>query len=283
MKTGADTEVRENNNIHSFYKVGDNSMRNKTGYAAAVLLLSLMLPLAAGCKDRGSQYSYREAGITALNEGNYKEAIESFDKAIHSSKGLVGKVDMDILKYRAEAEYLSGNYAEAVDTYDKLIKADGQKPEYLNMRSVSKAENGDLNGALEDYRKSGELDKEGKAPGRLHALLTAGAFLEEKGSADEAMSLYQEALQAGETSARLFNRMGLCSISKKDYDSAVNYFEQGLSAEDSAKVPELLFNQAVAKEYKGEFKEALDLMQKYVSVHGPDEAAEREITFLETR
>lgn len=258
-------------------------MRNKTGYAAVVLSLSLMLSLAAGCGGRDNRYSYREAGITALNEGNYEEAIESFDKAIHSSKGLVGKVDMDILKYRAEAEYLSGNYAEAVNTYDKLIKADGQKPEYLNMRSVSKAETGDVNGAVEDYRKSAELDKDRKAPGRLNALLTTGAFMEENGSADDAMSLYQEAFQAGEKSAQLLNRMGLCSMAKKDYDSAVNYFEQGLSAEDNAKVPELLFNQAVAKEYKGEFKEALDLMQKYVSVHGPDEAAEREITFLKTR
>jgi tetratricopeptide (TPR) repeat protein len=276
-------EVRENNKIHSFYKVGDNSMRNKTGYTAVVLSLSLVLSMSAGCAGKDNRYSYREAGITALNEGKYDEAIESFDKAIHTSKGLVGKVDMDILKYRAEAEYLSGNYTEAVNTYDKLIKADGQKPEYLNMRSVSRVETGDLDGALKDYRKSAELDKDSKAPGRLKALLATGAAMEKNGSADDAMSLYQEALQAGETSAQLLNRMGLCSMAKEDYDSAVGYFEQGLSTEDGANVPELLFNQAVAKEYKGQFKEALDLMQKYVSVHGADEAAEREITFLKTR
>ncbi|WP_394522505.1 tetratricopeptide repeat protein [Lacrimispora sp. JR3] len=258
-------------------------MRRKTGYAAVVLSLSLVLSLAAGCGGRDNRYSYREAGITALNEGNYEEAIESFDKAINVSKGLVGKVDMDILKYRAEAEYLSGNYKEAVNTYDKLIKADGRKPEYLNLRSVSKAETGDVKGALEDYRKSTELDKDGKAPGRLNALLATGALMEKGGAADDAMSLYQEALQAGENNARLLNRMGLCSMAKEDYDAAVGYFEQGLSAQDSAKVPELLFNQAVAKEYQGAFKEALELMQKYVSVHGPDEAAEREITFLKTR
>lgn len=283
MKTGAVTEVRENNNIHSFYKVGDNSMRRKTGYAALAVLTGLVVILSQGCGGKDNRYTYRDAGITALQEGNYEEAILSFDKAIHSSKGLVQKVDIDILKYRAEAEFLSGNFKEAEETYGKLIKADGKKPEYLNLRSISRAEAGDFKGALEDYQKSREIDKEFKAPGRLNALLSVGALMEKNGSLDEAMALYQEALTAGEKGARLYNRLGLLSMGKKDYDSALSYFEQGLLAEDGGQVPELLFNQAVAKEYKGDFKEALELMQKYVSVHGPDEAAEREITFLKTR
>ncbi|MDR0924792.1 MAG: tetratricopeptide repeat protein [Hungatella sp.] len=259
-------------------------MRRKTGYGAAILGLALAVAIAAGgCGKKENKYSYRAAGIEALDQGNYDSAVEAFDQAINSSKGLVGKFDVDVLKYRAEAEYLAGDYSSAADTYGILIKIDRERPEYLNLRSVSRAGAGDLNGAIEDYKRSAELDTEKKAPGRLKALLAAGAAMEKAGTASDAMSLYEEAINGGEESAQLYNRMGLCKMAGEDWDGAAEYFNKGLSAADSSEVPELLFNQAVAKERKGEFKTALDLMQQYVSAHGPDEEAEREITFLKTR
>lgn len=256
-------------------------MKKKTGYAAAVL--GLVLILTTGCAGSASKNAYREEGIKALNEGNYESALEAFDKAMDSSGKLVGKFDKDVLKYRAEAEFLSGDYAAASDTYSILIKVDGGRPEYYNMRAVSRAESGDLDGAVEDYKKGVQLDTQMNAPGRLEALLAVGAAMEKNGSQSDAMALYQEALSKGEQSAGLYNRMGLCSMGEEKWDEAIAYFEKGLSMTDSSSVPELLFNQAVANEYKGEFKAALDLMEQYVSLHGSDEEAEREITFLKTR
>lgn len=258
-------------------------MRRKTGYGAAVMVLILILAIIPGCGKKENKYSFREAGIEALNTGNYDDAIEAFDQAINSSKGLVGKFDVDVLKYRAEAEYLSEDYPSAVNTYDILIQVDGERAEYYNMRSASRAEAGDLTGALEDYKRSAELDTEKQAPGRLKALLAAGAALEKEGSADQAMALYEAALAEGEESAGLYNRLGLCKMAEEEWDEAMGYFAKGLLAPDSSLVPELLFNQAVAQEHKGDFKAALDLMQQYVSAHGSDEEAEREITFLKTR
>ncbi len=282
-------EVQENNDIGEIVAnrtslFGDNSMRRKTGYTAAVLGLALTVTIAAGgCGKKDYKYSFRTAGIEALKQGNYDNAVEAFDQAIKLSKGLVGKFDVDVLKYRAEAEYLAGDYSSAADTYGILIKVDEERPEYLNLRSVSRAGAGDLNGAIEDYKRSAELDKEKKAPGRMKALLAAGAAMEKDGAASDAMSLYEGALSDGEESAQLYNRMGLCKMAVEDWDGAAEYFKKGLLTTDSSEVPELLFNQAVAEERKGEFKTALDLMQQYVSVHGSDEEAEREITFLKTR
>lgn len=258
-------------------------MRRKTGYGAAAIGLALILLMAPGCGKKENKYSYRDAGIEALNAGDYDGAIEAFDQAISTSKGLVGKFDMDVLKYRAEAEYLSEDYSAAADTYGILIQVDGEKAEYYNMRSVSRAGAGDLNGALEDYKKSDELDPGKKAPGRLKALLAAGAAMEEAKEEDQAMALYEAALAEGEESAELYNRMGLCEMAAEKWDEAIGYFTKGLSSPDGSQIPELLFNQAVAQEHKGDFKTALDLMQQYVSAHGSDEEAEREITFLKTR
>lgn len=258
-------------------------MMRKFKRRAAAVSLVLILAVIPGCGRKESRYSYRDAGIEALNTGNYDEAIEAFDQAIDSSKGMVGKFDKDVLKYKAEAQYLSKDYSAAAETYGILLEVDGERAEYYNMRTVSRAGAGDFKGALEDYEKGGELDPQKQAPGRLEALLAAGAAMEEEEETDKAMALYQEALESGTQSARLYNRMGLCEMADEKWDEAMEYFTKGLAAPDSSQVPGLLFNQAVANERKGDFKTALDFMQQYVSAHGPDEEAEREITFLKTR
>ncbi len=258
-------------------------MKRKTGYGAAVLILALVLAMSSGCGKKENRYTYRAAGIEALNSGNYQAALESFDQAIQASKGLVGKFEKDVLKYRGEAQYLSEDYGSAADTYGILIQVDGERAEYFNMRAAARAGAGKFAQAAEDYQKSVSLDPEGKAPGSLEALMAAGEAMEQAGEAEEAMALYEDALSKGKQSAGLYNRMGLCKMTDQDWSGADQYFELGLSMPDGSQVPELLYNKAVAKEYSGDFKTALDLMQQYVSVHGPDEEAEREITFLKTR
>lgn len=259
--------------------------RKLHGNRARVFLLTagLCLGLMTGCGKSENRYTYRDAGIEALNAGDYESAIASFDEAINASKALVGAFDIDVLKYRAEAEYRAADYQAAADTYGILIQVDEERPEYLNMRCVSKAQAGDLSGALEDYNRAAELDTEKKAPGRAEALLAAGAALENQGAAAEAMALYEGAQAEGMDKAELYNRMGLCKFGEKDYDGAIAYFAQGLTKADAASVPELLYNQAVAYEYQGDFARARELMEQYVAEHGTDEEAVRELEFLKTR
>lgn len=248
-----------------------------------LLAAGLAILMATGCRDGENRYTYRDAGIEALNAGNYESAITSFDQAIEASNVFVGTFDIDVLKYRAEAEYRAADYQAAADTYGVLIQVDQELPEYLNMRCVAKAQAGDLTGALEDYKRSAQLDTEKKALGRNQALLAAGAALEGQGASEEAMVLYEGALAEGMDSAELYNRMGLCKFSEKDYETATNYYTKGLAAQDAAAVPELLFNQAVVYEYQGEFVKARELMEQYVTAAGSDEEAERELEFLKTR
>lgn len=280
MKAAAAMAAQGSNDTHSFLKVGDNTMR-KCNYK--ILILAASLALSAGCGKKENRYTYREAGITALNTGDYDNAIKAFDQAIDASKGLVGKFDVDVLKYRAEAEYLAEDYKAAAVTYDVLIQVDKETPEYLIMRCISRAGAGDLNGALEDFKRSRELDPEKKTPGSGKALLAAGAAMEANGAAEDAMTLYEEARSQGEESAELFNRMGLCKMAEENWDKAVEYFGLGLSAPDADMVPELMFNQAVCLEHKGNFDSAKSLMEQYITLHGPDEEAERELEFLKTR
>ena len=48
-------------------------------------------------------------------------------------------------------------------------------------------------------------------------------------------------------------------------------------------VPDLIYNQAVAYEYKGDFDKARELMEQYVAGNSSDEEAARELEFLKSR
>ena len=97
------------------------------------------------------------------------------------------------------------------------------------------------------------------------------------------MTLYESAQAEGIENAELYNRMGLCKFGEKDYETAITYFAQGLLKPDAASVPDLIYNQAVAYEYKGDFDKARELMEQYVAGNGSDEEAARELEFLKTR
>ena len=95
-------------------------------------------------------------GIEQMNQENYEDAIASFDKALDEADGIVGPFELDVLKYRAEAEYLTEDYRAAAHTYDILADVDGEKREYLYYGAASHALAGELDEAVEAYEKSPE-------------------------------------------------------------------------------------------------------------------------------
>ena len=252
----------------------------KKGKIAVLFLVCIMI--ISGCSDStNDKHSYRTAGIEKLNAGDYEGAIQSLDQAIQKSSGMVGKFELDVLKYRGEAEYRLEDYEAAAHTYDILIQVDGEKPEYLYLRSICRAALGQWETALIDYDKAREADQEPE--GAVAALAVVGAALEDAGQTEQAMALYQKAVADGIQSAQVYNRMGMCKLKDEEYGEAIGYFELGLKLGDETASPSLAYNRAVAYEYNGDFKLALTYMQEYEDTYGPDENAQREIAFLKTR
>lgn len=254
-------------------------MRRFVIWAGAALL---SMSLITGCQNKSKErYAFRDTGIEQLNSQDYEGAIASFGQALELSKGMVDEFELDVLKYRAEAEYKAEDFEAAAHSYGILIEVDGEKPEYLNYRCLSLVSSGQVEQALEDFTKSYALNKQ--AAGSEEALLSLGEALEEAGRHDDAVTLYNLAVADGADNPEVYNRMGLCMMDNKDYDQAVSYFEKGIRAGEGDGLAELYFNQAAAYEYKGEFSKALELFEKYNSTYGPDEQADREIAFLKTR
>ena len=91
--------------------------------AAAALLLT-------GCKGvTEEEKTARENGIALLESGDYEGALDQFEALIQDADR-VTDFEVDILKYRAEAEYGLKDYEAAAHTYDILSQIDKERAEY---------------------------------------------------------------------------------------------------------------------------------------------------------
>ena len=72
---------------------------------------------------------YAEQGLACLESQNYAQAVTAFDDAIALTHGRIGTFEIQMMLYRAEAQYRSGATGDAATTLNKLISArtDGAK------------------------------------------------------------------------------------------------------------------------------------------------------------
>lgn len=64
---------------------------------------------------------YRSYGIDYLENKNYEEALNYFNEAIKMGNGAVGKVQYDLLLYKAECLFMLKRYDEAKKIYEILM------------------------------------------------------------------------------------------------------------------------------------------------------------------
>lgn len=212
---------------------------------AAVLCLAVLLTACGGTSEE--MLKARISAIAMMEEGDYEGAVEVFNQLVKEAKS-VSEFELDVLKYRAEAEYLLGDYEAAIHTYQILTEVDQERPEYQYGTSMAMAEN---------YQKNGMLE--------------------------EAKEVYQSLIDGGQGNTRIYNRLMLFAMEEGDYDEALKMAAKGKILTDGLAVQELEYNTAVCYEYRGEFAKALELFRAYEASYGSDERVSHEIAFLETR
>lgn len=258
-------------------------MRYRT--AAAWLILPALMLCLTGCGDSKAAKEARLQGITRMNEGNYSEAIESFDQALEHGDGIVNNFELDILRYRGEAEFALKDYTAAVHTYEILVDVDKAQPEDLYCGAAAKALSGNLEAAVSDYKVADGIDERAgrHVSGAALAISSIGRAYIENGDTETAMSFFKEAVNIGKVDVDIFNQMGICMISAKQYDEAIGYFDQGLTMADETQAKALFYNRVAAYEYKGDFERAGQLLREYEAVYGSDLETTKELTFIESR
>ena len=254
-----------------------NRIRRFLLAAGAILLLS-------GCQRTSKeQLALREDGILAMESGDFAGAVAKFDEAVAESKK-IGEFETDVLKYRAEAEFLLKDFVAAAHTYGILIGEDENVPEYHYFRGLCLAEGGDPYAAAEEIRTAGELDEEGTAAGYAEAmagLYKAWLAMGETGQAD---AVFSELSLSGRGMASDYVQTACAAMEAEEYERAMESIEAGLLLADGEPArKELKFCEAVCQEYLGEYETALELFLAYEREFGSSEAVSHEIAFLKTR
>lgn len=251
---------------------------------SAVALLAAVSVLLSGCGESKAAKEARAQGIEQMQAENYADAVASFAIALDEADGVVNAFELDILKYRGEAEYQLGDFAAAAHTYGILTEVDDGKPEYLFFKAASEAAAGNTETAGTDYEQALSAGGDSSTPGYRQALAALAGAYRESGGYEQAIALIQGAIDGGAGSPDLYNQMGLSLMSAGRNDEAVTYLEQGIAAAgDDESVWLLRRNLAAVYEKQGEFAQALTILREYAAANGSDPEIEKEIAFLESR
>lgn len=258
-------------------------MRKGTSIVLAALTASALM--LGGCGEPKAAKEARLKGIEQVKSGDYASAVESFELALKEADGVVNAFELDILKYRGEAEFMLEDYTAAAHTYAVLADVDEKEPEYLYYKAASEAMSGDPDTAAETYAKAKEAVKseEKTAAGAGIAVSSIADAYRTAGNYDKAVEFCEAAINSGISGPEIYNQMGLCMMAAERFDEAISYFEQGIAMGGSEESRQMMYNVGAVYETRGDFAKALETFRSYVAEYGSTPELEKEITFLESR
>ena len=137
-------------------------------------LTAFAVATAAGEDGRLIQ---RGIAIAQMGRMQYREALDTFKKALSYGGGVPDRIDFDINYYMASAFYLLGEKDAAIDTYDAILALRANEGDAYYLRGAIYVEQGRIEEALADFDRS--LAIHGSGDGRLidiYQILAEGGY-----------------------------------------------------------------------------------------------------------
>ncbi len=209
-------------------------------------------------------------GNVRLGLGKMDDAKEDFDKVVSMEPENYDRLIQiyEVLNYYGETDAGKEYLQNALQKKDAKITAYDKGRMYYY---------------LEDYQQAYLALEEAKGAGGAEAHLYLGRAYEATGDYNYAANVYNAYLAKDKTNAEIYNQLGLCEMTRGEYQKALAAFQAGMSAENNNIKQTLAFNEIVAYEHLGEYQKATVLMQTYLQNYPDDAKALREYEFLSTR
>lgn len=164
------------------------------------------------------ELAYRGQGIAYMGLTQYEDAVVSFEKALKSSGMFPGELEYDINFYLAAAKYKMGDNAGAISVFDGIIALEKKNQDAYFLRGSAKIADGDFEGGVLDLEKAMEL-----SGNSTDMLIDAYKVLSTNGKEQEGSACLTQALEKGTTLTEY--EKGTISYYLKDYENARNYLE----------------------------------------------------------
>lgn len=234
-------------------------------YAEAEQAYDAILALKDAEKD-----AYFLRGSVRLAQSDYEGAKSDFDKAVSLD---ARNYDRLIEIYQVLEYY---GYTEVGLEYLQNVLNEGDK-------QLTVYDKGRIYYYMGDYQEAAVALEQSREKGGAESYLYLGKTYEAMGDYNYAANVYNSYIAQGDGNAEIFNRLGLCEMTRQDYQKALEAFQAGMQVKDNGILQTLSFNEIVAYEYLGEYQKAAVLLNNYLKNYPDDEAALREQDFLSTR
>lgn len=215
--------------------------------------------------------AYFLRGNVYLQQQKNKEALADFAAAVKADDK-----DYELYIEIADAFAAAGDSENEQIYLNQAKQIGGKDAVSLRYQGIIALRQGNTDEAL---KKLTEALKEGDDESSLEL----GKVYMEQNDTQKASEMFNAYLEKHKEDTEVINQLGCMAADEGEYDTAIAYFEQGLSVENAADRRELLKNEIAAYEKKGDFQTAKTKMEEYLQSYPEDEAVQREAVFLQTR
>ncbi len=209
-------------------------------------------------------------GRLYLIGGEYEKALTDFNKTVFLTRN-----EYDLRIEIAGLLTQAGHEEEGLQYLGNFLTE--------NEKKLSDYDKGRIYYYMGEYENAKTYLEKAKSDDQEQVILLLGKSYEQLGDYNYATSVYKNYLEEHPEAAEIFNQLGLCKLKSGEYEEALSAFRSASNVENNGMDQTLMFNQIVAYEYTGDFKQAAVLMESYLKKYPEDEAALREYEFLKTR
>lgn len=222
-------------------------------------------------EDENLQLSYRGAGICSLALKDYEKADDYFLRALQQSKGIIGDTEMDLAYYRAKSKRLLGQDEEALKIYTSILEYDKDQTEARLCRGVIYAHTDKIAEAKKEFAQAIK-----EQPDQVGLYYQIFQTLQAVGEKDAASYLEQGIACKDDSMEGLYLKGCLCQAAG-EVEKALEYLEES----QKKGYAKSAFQMGVIYEAQGELAQALECYDQYRKLSNM--TAEETIQMLECR
>ncbi|MDO4519075.1 MAG: tetratricopeptide repeat protein [Eubacteriales bacterium] len=239
-----------------------------------------------------------------LKLGNASEAMSDCQKLLslgslnQDEYFLLGKVALELDSYDEAADYFQKSFAEntdhdtAIEIYqayvEKGMEADGTAYLEASLNTSPKTaedyyDRGRVYYYMDDYNQAQQELITAVNQGSTEAMLLLGSVYLARNDTSNARAMYLQYVSEEGNAAKGYNGLAMCDIEDGNYSSALQNIQMGLENASTSEMQDLMFNEIVVYEKQLDFTTALQKTESYLNLFPADEAAKKELTFLQSR
>jgi tetratricopeptide (TPR) repeat protein len=227
-------------------------------------------------KERGTDFEPAPQYVEILREAGADEALITALRSATPLGSQSAPADLNPRLDRAHAFAAEGKWAEAIAEYRAALRAGPNNTLALNGLGMALARTGDLDDAIEQYRRALNAiqqnhDTSGLAPETATVHDNLGVALRKKGDIAGAIGEFRKAVEVEPRNSHAHDNLGLTLEAQKDLDGALTEYQTALKLDGGC--CQAQYNIGRVLELKGNLDAAVATFETVLAAHPDDPLA----------